>query len=198
MHDAERFQRVFAAALAWPAYLASARDHERPGWERAWQRTVLSDPQHRMLHSLTRRINVLVISGTWCGDCVRQCPILARAQEAHPAAPDDPRAPGLDVRFIDRESDPEFGRPFMICGGRRVPVAIFLNEEFEFVSMLGDKTLSRLRRLASQELGAHCPLPGADVSGDETAEVIRDWLTEIERVGLLLRLSPKLREVHGD
>ena len=73
-----------------------------------------------------------------------------------------------------------------------------MNEDFEFVAIFGDKSLSRLRAQAAKALGASCPLPGADVPHDEIAATLADWLAEIERVHLLLRLSPKLRERYED
>jgi hypothetical protein len=86
----------------------------------------------------------------------------------------------------------------MICGGRRVPTVLFLNEDFEFVSILGDRSLTRYRAMAAKQLGASCPLPGAPVPADEIAATRQDWLNEFERVQLVLRLSPKLRERYND
>ncbi|MBL8990057.1 MAG: thioredoxin family protein [Phycisphaerae bacterium] len=204
------FRDAFAAGLAWPDYLATATSAQRPRWDAAWQHAVLTPAQAALARSLPRRINVLVISGTWCGDCVQQCPILARIAEAHPApnAPPAPAAsptgrspgdaPGICLRFIDRDAHAAFSDHFMICGGRRVPTAIFLNEDFDFVHLLGDRTLARYRAVAAASLGPACPLPGAPVPADERAAVTDDWLREFERVALLLRLSPKLRDRHGD
>ena len=86
----------------------------------------------------------------------------------------------------------------MLCGGRRVPVFIFMNEEFDLVSLMGDRSLTRYRALAARQLGPSCPVPGAPIPPDELAGTIQDWLDELERVHLLCRLSPKLREKHGD
>ena len=47
-------------------------------------------------------------------------------------------------------------------------------------------------------MGAACQLPGAEVAGDELAATLQDWLDEFERVQLLLRGSPRLRQKHGD
>jgi hypothetical protein len=71
-------------------------------------------------------------------------------------------------------------------------------EDFEFMSLLGDKTLSRLRAKAAKSLGAACPLPGAELPADELAATLQEWLNEVERVHLLLRLSTRLRELHQD
>jgi hypothetical protein len=52
--------------------------------------------------------------------------------------------------------------------------------------------------LAARQLGASCPLPGAMVDADEVGATRQDWLDELERVQLLCRLSPKLRQRYGD
>jgi hypothetical protein len=52
--------------------------------------------------------------------------------------------------------------------------------------------------MAARQLGASCPLPGAPVPADEAASTMQGWIDEFERVQLMLRLSPRLRQVHGD
>ena len=73
-----------------------------------------------------------------------------------------------------------------------------MSEDFEPVSVLGDRTLTRYRAIAARNLGPSCPLPGAPVPDDELEGTLQDWLDEFERVQLLLRVSPRLRQLHGD
>jgi len=48
------------------------------------------------------------------------------------------------------------------------------------------------------QAGPSCPT-GIVASGDPLlAQVTQDWLNEFERVQWLLRLSPRLRKIHGD
>ncbi|MCA9307643.1 MAG: hypothetical protein KDA16_14020, partial [Phycisphaerales bacterium] len=85
-----------------------------------------------------------------------------------------------------------------INAGVRVPVAVFMAEDFELVSTFGDRTLSRYRALADRLLGAACELPHAPIGDHEVADTLQDWVNEFERVQLLLRLSTRLRQKHGD
>lgn len=182
---------TFAAALDYSNYVATGTLDQRANWDAAHKRVSLTAAQQSLIASFTRQINILVSSGVWCGDCVQQCPILDHFARANAA--------GLvRVRFVDRDKHAELSEQIKVCGGRRVPIAIFMNEDFDFVSLLGDKTLNRLRAQASKTLGAACALPGALVPGGELADTVQDWLNELERVHLLLRLSAKLRERHGD
>jgi thiol-disulfide isomerase/thioredoxin len=186
----------FAVALAYEPYLATAKPNELENWRRFEGQVHLTDTQRRLVAGFARRLNVLVLSGTWCGDCVQQCPMLAAIAAAKPA--NSPGAPGIDLRFLDRDANPDLADRVRICSGLRVPTAIFINEDFDFLSLMGDRTLSRYRAMAAKRLGAACPLPGAQVPTDEIAATLQDWLWEFERIQLMLRLSPKLRARYGD
>jgi hypothetical protein len=48
------------------------------------------------------------------------------------------------------------------------------------------------------QVGASCPT-GLVLSGDPLpAQVTQEWLNEFERAQWILRLSPRLRQKHGD
>ena len=66
---------------------------------------------------------------------------------------------------------------------------LFCAEDYELVGWYGDRTLSRYRAVAERQLGPSCPMPGAPVDSNELAAVLQDWLDQIERAHLLLRLS---------
>jgi len=181
----------FAAGVPYDAYVAAGKPHEQHNWQGFHSRVHPTDAERALLAGFARRINVLCISGIWCGDCVQQCPFLAHIERANPSC--------IALRFVDRDEHADLADGLKICGGKRVPVVLFLNEDFEFVSLLGDRTLSRYRALAARNLGgAACPLPGAPTPPDEIAAELQDFVDEFERVHLLLRLSPKLRQRHGD
>lgn len=86
----------------------------------------------------------------------------------------------------------------MLCGGLRVPVVLILNEDFDVLSVEGDRSLARYRALAARQLGPACPLPGAPVPDDEVAATRQDWVDAFERAHLMARLSTKLRQRYAD
>jgi hypothetical protein len=188
----------FALGLSYPAYTAQGTPEQQSKWQRVYESLTLSQAQTSLVASFTRRVNILVSSGLWCGDCAHQCPMLARIAEAHPASQDRPDTPGIDLRFLNRDEHMDLADQVRICGGNRVPTVIFMAEDFEFISLLGDKTLTRLRAKAAKALGPSCPLPGASLPPDEAAATLQEWLNEVERVHLTLRLSTRLRELHHD
>ena len=183
-------QSKFDAGLPYGEYVATGKPAEQTNWHNFRTQVSLTAAQHALLASFTRKLHLLCISGTWCGDCVQQCPILDALQIANPAA--------LTLRFLDRDQHPDLTEHLRICGGNRVPVVLFLNEDFEFLSLAGDRTLSRYRALAARQLGPSCPLPGAPIPQNEVAASTQDWVDEVERPQLMARLSPRLRQRYAD
>jgi hypothetical protein len=52
--------------------------------------------------------------------------------------------------------------------------------------------------MVRDQIGSSCPT-GIQVPGDPLlAQVTQDWLNEFERIQWLLRLSPRLRQLHRD
>lgn len=186
----EFLRAKFEGALDYVAYVGKGMPDQRANWERVHGAVRLTEGQVALVRGFARTMHILVVSGTWCGDCVQQCPILDHVARMNPER--------VRLRLLDRDENLDLAERVMICGGLRVPTVLFLNEDFEFVSLLGDRTLSRYRSIAARTLGPSCPLPGAAPDADQLTASVADWLGEIERVHLILRLSPKLRERHGD
>ena len=76
---------------------------------------------------------------------------------------------------------------------------VFFSEDGFEVARYGERTLSKYRQLMAQAGGASCPT-GILTPGDTSllASVVQDWLNEFERVQWILRLSARLRQLHGD
>lgn len=158
-------------------------------WERVRAEVTLTEQQKALLGSFNREINVLCMAGTWCGDCVQQCPILdVFAQESS----------AICLRFRDRDEVPELREELKICGGSRVPQVVFMSEEGAVVGRFGDRTLSRYRSMATSQFGSSFVTGGGDQGGFSSSDVVQDWLNEFERMHLILRLSPRLRQIHQD
>lgn len=170
-------------------YVESGNADQIARWASIHERVRVSDEQRKLLKAFTRDMKVLVTSGLWCGDCAAQCPMLARIAD---------ESPKIDLRFVDRDEHAELADKIKINQGLRVPTVIFMAEDFEFLGLMGDRTLSRYRAVAAKQLGAACPLPGAPIPDDELAATLQDWVDEFERIQLMLRLSPRLREKHND
>jgi thiol-disulfide isomerase/thioredoxin len=180
----------FADALPLPEFLArygSASDRAR--WDAARAATQITDAQRQLLGKFTRKTNVLVLVGAWCGDCVAQCPAFDRFAEA---------APVLTVRYLDRDDHPDAQKELQINGGDRVPVAVFFSEDGHEVARYGERTLARYRHMVEQLTGEVCGTGLVKSTDPVQVQVVQDWLDEFERVQWILRLSPRLRRKYGD
>lgn len=178
----------FSQGLAYDDFLSThGTDADRTRWDRTRTAVRLTEDQTRLLAKFTRTTNVLVLAGAWCGDCANQCPIF----EVFAVA-----APVLKIRYLDRDVHAEVQRELQINGGNRVPVVVFFSEDGHEVGRYGERTLTSYRKMAGQ-LGGD--VGGSGISGDDLlAGVTADWLREFERVQWILRLSPRLRRLHGD
>jgi thiol-disulfide isomerase/thioredoxin len=148
----------------------------------------LNGDQQSLLQSFVREMKVLVLAGTWCGDCVNQCPIFEKFAAF---------APQIQIRYADRDDNPELAAALKTCGGARVPCVVFLSEDGEFCGRYGDRTLSRYRSVVSTVSGASCPT-GLAHETSLTEAVIQDWLNEFVRIQWMLRTSARLRQLHQD
>jgi thioredoxin-like negative regulator of GroEL len=180
----------FAAALPYDRYVLTGKEEQQRRWKQVYDATVLTDAQKRLVGGFTREMKVLISSGIWCGDCVQQCPLHQRIAEANPSK--------IQLRLVDRDEHRDLAEQIRINAGDRVPVVIFMAEDYEVCSIYGDRVLSRYRAMAAKNLGAACPIAIAGPDKDELAATTQGWLDEFERVHLMLRLSSRLRQKHGD
>ena len=184
------FLDKWPSGLGYTAFLdkyASAEQRRR--WDEFHGLVVLTEQQQELLRSFRRDMLVIVVAGTWCGDCIQQCPIFD-----HFAA----LTPCLQVRYFDRDQHPDLADELSICGGRRVPSLQFLAEDGAPCGRSGDRTLSKYRDLAKSLDGAFCPTGLVAPGQSLLASVTQDWLNEFERIQLMLRTSARLRQLHGD
>ncbi len=199
----------YEQGLPYTEFLARyGTDEHRRRWQRMYDQVRLPAAQREMLAGFPRQMHLLCLAGTWCGDCVRDGAILQRIAEA---------APRLGLRFLDRDENLEVARQLAINEGLRVPIVVFLSEDFVECARYGERTLATYRKMAVEQLGGRAggdgletPViagrsgPGPVIAGAPSrpeeyyAAVVQDWMDEIERVQLLLRLSPRLRDKHGD
>ncbi|MDH5199497.1 MAG: thioredoxin family protein [Candidatus Bathyarchaeota archaeon] len=164
-----------------------------PGMARRWiesgaRTPALTDDQLARLRGYDRRMNVLMYAGIWCGDCARTGPMLRKIAEAC--------GDGVLLRVIDRDASGELRDELRLVGATRVPVVVFLSEDWWEVGRFGDRTLSVYRAKAAREVGRGQP---AGVLAPVALEAeMGEWVDVFERMLLMIRLSPPLRRRHGD
>jgi thiol-disulfide isomerase/thioredoxin len=182
----------FASALPYADYLKTGTEEQQRRWTQVYELAgkAVTPQQRETLGGFVREMNILIISGIWCGDCVQQCPLVQRLAEVNEGK--------VHVRLVDRDQQKDLSSQFGINLGNRVPVTLFVAEDFALCSAFGDRTLHRYRAIARRQLGAACPTGIGAPDADELAATMQDWMDELERNQLMLRLSPRLRAKHGD
>ena len=181
---------IFADALPYQSFLDKyASSTQRVRWDAMHGRFSLTPEQHAVLDGFVRQMPVLCLAGAWCGDCINQCPAFDQFARA---------TSRIELRFIDRDANTELRDLLAINGGHRVPVVVFLSEDWFEVSRYGERTVSIYRRLAAEQLGPACPTGLVPIVTEALAADTAEWLAEFERAQLMLRLSPRLRSKHGD
>ncbi len=164
-----------------------AKADQKERWRQVFERVALTPAQAALLAGFRRSMPVLCLAGTWCGDCVNQCPIFEHFAAA---------APVIQVRYLDRDEHADVQAELCINGGNRIPVVVFFSEDGHEVARYGERTLSTYRQKISEHLGPKSSV--APRPDSLLAQVAQDWLNEFERVQWLLQLSPRLRQLHRD
>lgn len=184
------FGAKFETGLDYASFLDRYADQtQRTRWDDFRAIVQLTDDQKSLLSSFVRDMKVLVLAGTWCGDCVNQCPIFDHFAQA---------TDKIQVRYFDRDDNADMADYLKTCGAPRVPAVLFLSEDNQICGRYGDRTLTKYRMMVEQLTGAACA-SGVAIPGDPvTMGVVQDWLNEFERIQWMLRTSGRLRELHGD
>jgi thiol-disulfide isomerase/thioredoxin len=179
----------FEQASEYEAYLEGSKHEYIQRWRDSEERVpALSEGQLKRLQGYDRELNVLVYSGIWCGDCSRQGPLLKEVAEAC--------GEKAHIRFIDRETSQELKDELRIVGATRVPMVVFLSEDFWEMARFGERTLSVYRAKAARDVGRE--YDAGILSPKAREREFAEWVDIFERVLIMLRLSPPLRRRHGD
>ncbi len=152
------------------------------------ERIALGGEQRQRAATFVRTMPVLCLSGIWCGDCVRQGPILDAIAGA---------APGVDLRFVERTGD-ALAEELRINGALKVPVVVLLSEDFFEVARIATACSAPTGRRRSVSWGrpatwAWCrrrprSWPSRSTNGSMRSSGAQ-WI---------LRLAPLLRQRYAD
>jgi ferredoxin len=191
------FKSAFERALPYPLFLQKhGSEVQRDRWRDMYDKVKLTPQQDALLASFARQMNVLCTAGVWCGDCVNACPIFQRIAEA---------SERIDLRFIhrpinfdeyDNSPDTALIKELMLCGGPRVPMLVFLSEDWYECERFGERTLATYRSKVAKAEGLSCPI-GVVPPQDLLAANVAEWLEHFERVQLILLTSPRLMQIHS-
>jgi thiol-disulfide isomerase/thioredoxin len=183
------FKKYFELGKDYESYIASGTEDEKAKWEAMAEHISLNSSQQKTVSSFVRELNIVVMSGIWCGDCVRQGPMLRAIEQANDK---------LSFRYLDNRDHPELQEELRINGAQKVPVVVALSEDFYEMQRFGDRHLSVYRRKAEQEFGAACDAGILPPSAEELEIEMGEWVDFFERIQHMLRMAPALRKRYSD
>ena len=193
------YKSIFEQALPYEAFLARHGTPEQARrWRDVYEDVALTTQQRSLLAGFRRHMNVICLAGAWCGDCVHAAPIFHRIAEASPA---------IDLRFVHRphafrpeDESPEtaLAVELSICGAPRVPMLLFLSEDWYECGRFGERTLAGYRARVAHSTGAWCPTGLVAPQASLQDEITQEWLEQFERVQWMLLTSPRLMSLHGE
>ena len=185
------WRRCWKEAQSYDTYIEGSEPRLTANWK-DFEKQVppLNKDQRECLTGFERTLNVLVVSGLWCGDCVRQGPMIKHIGDSCDQ--------NVAVKFIDRDQNSELRDEIRLLGAARVPMVLFLSEDFHEVGRFGDRMLTTYRQKSKTELGAACSVPAALLPLDELTAEYDEWVCIFERMLLMARLAPPLRDRYGD
>ena len=147
---ARQLEEAFESALGWNEYLESDPVKAEP-WQETRSQVQLNSDQERLLSMFTRSMPILMISGIWCGDCVRQGPVLqALAEQTRSVRiPLNQNSNLAKLARTDTQLTQSLGR-----SPTDLEIAQTMEEPVE--------TIRALRRVAASELSLDAPIDRGD------------------------------------
>lgn len=122
------FPLVWARATPWPAFLRAGMEHYDL-WRGIYDRVVLPGSAiEEFMRGSARRL--LVIAADWCGDAANTVPVLARLADL---------IPGMELRILVRDENPDVMNAYLTNGTRSIPIAIALDESFRELGHWGPR-----------------------------------------------------------
>lgn len=183
------WQKYWDQAHSYEEFVKAASADEIEQWNDRQNRTPeLTPEQIERLAGYNRKLNILMYAGAWCGDCSRQAPMLLKMAKA--------AGEKVELRLIDREVSTELQDEVRVLGALRVPIVVFLTEDFWEVGRFGERLLSVYRSKAAREINR-----GVDhgvLSPKALERELSDWLDVFERMLIMVRLAPPLRKKYND
>jgi ferredoxin len=98
--------------------------------------------------------------------------------------------------------DTAVAKELSICGAPRVPMLVFLSEDWYECGRFGERTLvtyrEKARKMLANREGASCPTGLFAPETDVLAANVAEWLGHFERIQWMLLTSGRLMKLHGE
>jgi hypothetical protein len=142
-------------AFTWDDYLEREVRQHVGLWQGVWARSAVPAWALDEAAAIGGTWKLLVISEDWCGDASNTVPVLARLAEA---------APGVEMRVVKRDENPELMDRYLTGPSRSIPLAVALDAGFRPVGRWGPRPTELQEFVLREKAGGVRP----------TGEIYRD------------------------
>ena len=123
------FRALWDKAQSFSAFVASCKAEHCGLWQGIYKLARIPDWALAAVPPGAGR-KLLVIAEDWCGDASNTVPIIAKLVD---------QAPGLELRVILRDENPELMDQYLTNGTRSIPIVIALDDEFQELGHWGPR-----------------------------------------------------------
>ena len=122
------FRKIWQDAMTFDQFVAQARPEHQALWQGIYRHATAPSWAVELLGD--RPLHFLAISEDWCMDTSNTIPFIQRVVEA---------APGVDLRLILRDKNPDIMNRYLTNGSRSIPVLIILDGQFRELGRWGPR-----------------------------------------------------------
>jgi hypothetical protein len=123
------FRKLWEQALIYENFVDSCRAEHCGLWKGVYNLARLPEWASTAVPAGTVR-KLLVIAEDWCGDASNTVPIIAKFANA---------VPGIELRVILRDQNPEVMDRYLTNGARSIPIVIALDESHQEIGHWGPR-----------------------------------------------------------
>ncbi|HKZ22083.1 MAG TPA: thioredoxin family protein, partial [candidate division Zixibacteria bacterium] len=125
----ESLKEKFNQGQSFKEYLATIKENKSL-WENNYHQYEVSPETKNILSQIKQKFYVLAIAEDWCGDSVRNLPVMARLVEA---------LPDSELKVIRRDLNLDLMERYALDGKRKIPTVVFLDSNFKEMAVWIEK-----------------------------------------------------------
>ncbi len=125
----ENLKERFYQGQSFPEYLSTVQDNKSQ-WETNYQQYEVSPETKAILSQVKQKFYVLAICEDWCGDSVRNLPVMAKLVE---------NLPGSEMKVLRRDLNLDLMDRYTVDGKKKIPTVVFLDSNFKEMAVWIEK-----------------------------------------------------------
>jgi thiol-disulfide isomerase/thioredoxin len=125
----ENLKERFNQGQSFQEYLTAVKENKSL-WENNYRQFEVPPQTKKILSGIKQKFYVLAITEDWCGDSVRNLPVIAKLVET---------LPDSELRVIKRDLNMDLMERYALNGIKKIPTVVFLDENFKEMAVWIEK-----------------------------------------------------------